>query len=703
MAAISDNHQEYAARPFVVSGTCKQENAEAHLVLLRQAVMAVKTHFAGTGRKVYSIASDGESRRGKALGLLTMPRELDPSSPLYAMLRPLPLFNCLVGIDDLVCDKDWRHVFKRFRNALLRSTPLQVNGTSLTRPLIRHHLTDALNMPRHTADSLLSPNDPQDVLLAFRLLNSISSLPPPPQKSTPLYYRARRTLTLLGCIYTRLLRAYTCVTLSLRDQLEELSAVAHMLFALYVQDKGRFIPAILYLDAQIMIKNVYFCAAKTIVDQPDDGRLWIILLGTDGLEEVFGLVRTMVGCDANTDQLQLANRINGAVQCTQILQEHPDWDRGSRRLAVPQLQNRGDNVPAAVDHVNPKSWLGDVSVKNIVLQTCWYRGRQLAEGDLAEYDLTLPENAAPNPVDVLCPFGDGKIVYLGGLRADDVDEEDLQCSTAASNPSPDPSEPTLRPGQSSVALEPDIEDISAVEDVLRRDPRKKIDAYLPVSDAADAAKQHKSTFCRLLRDDPEIFAENTPESTDRLGRIRGYTRFPTAKEIGETNLPDGTPELGYDDPAVTLLRIDGLLFLAVVEICDIRRGGQSMCSLAVQELRSPDVRVKFEVLSLRGITPSAENGESDWEWMGQSEKFRTSVTCEVEGRAILPIDPKLALRVNERPNSRSRLATYEFRTVELCAFACELFQAGLADIVWAEATTTPGFPYRTSSGERHTS
>jgi hypothetical protein len=73
-----------------------------------------------------------------------------------------------------------------------------------------------------------------------------------------------------------------------------------------------------------MIKNVYFCIVKTQVDDLT-GSFWIILLGSDGLEKVFGKVRSMVRNDTNADQLQLTNRIDGAVQCVKILEIHPEW------------------------------------------------------------------------------------------------------------------------------------------------------------------------------------------------------------------------------------------------------------------------------------------------------------------------------------------------------------------------------------------
>ncbi|RDX39888.1 hypothetical protein OH76DRAFT_1424034 [Lentinus brumalis] len=314
VSCLSDNHNKYAVLQFVISGTCKQEDANAHAVLLERVVEALRTHFGlGSRRKVYCIASDGESRRGKALGALTMSRELGVASPIYPLLQPFSLFNRLVGANDLTCDKNWRHVLKRFQNALLRSAPLGINGSSLSRPLIKVHPMDGLEMKLYTADSLLSPNDPQE--------------------------------------------------------LEQLGAVLHLLLVRYMHDKGGFIPAILYLDAQIMIKKF-------------TDRIWIIMLGTAGLEKVFGIVRTMIGSDSNVDQLQLANRVTGATKCSRILQEHPEWDRGPRRLAIPSLQGRADDASTAADHVNPASWTGDVSVQDIVLQTCSYRGRTLTESDL---------------------------------------------------------------------------------------------------------------------------------------------------------------------------------------------------------------------------------------------------------------------------------------------------------------------------------
>jgi hypothetical protein len=46
-----------------------------------------------------------------------------------------------------------------------------------------------------------------------------------------------------------------------------------------------------------MIKNVFFCVAKAKVDNPN-GKFYVILLGTNGLEKLFGILRSMIGNDS---------------------------------------------------------------------------------------------------------------------------------------------------------------------------------------------------------------------------------------------------------------------------------------------------------------------------------------------------------------------------------------------------------------------
>jgi hypothetical protein len=317
--------------------------------------------------RVYNMASDGDSRRRRALINITLICELDPSSPIYPLLSQLSHFNLSVGDDDITCDFDWKHVLKCFRNTDLRIKGFSVDGVPITTSVIKAHLVEA-GMSAAAADVLLAPNDRQDVVLMIKLLHAIALLPPSESSNRPLHHSARRILWLVGRIYFNLLTAYLDVTLSLNDQLVRLSASAHLILAIYHT----------CFDVMCMIKNVYFSVAKTQVDDPA-GSFWIILLGTDGLEKVFGQVRTMVGNDTHADQLQLTNRIDGAVQCVKILENHPEWGGQSRRLTVKPLSSKTEEISSAYDHISPKSWKGDVRVHNVVLVGCWSSGRREAE------------------------------------------------------------------------------------------------------------------------------------------------------------------------------------------------------------------------------------------------------------------------------------------------------------------------------------
>jgi hypothetical protein len=247
-----------------------------------------------------------------------------------------------------------------------------IDNTVITATILKTHLK--LNgMDDSAATAILAPNDKQDVVLMIQLLNGLANLPPTTNNDDPSVRTSRRIIRLLGHLYQNLLETYMHPSLSLSDQLTRLSTAAHIILALYSHEQGDFIPIQLYFDVMSMIKNVYFCVAKTQQDDPNR-KFWIILLRTDGLEKIFGRVRTMVGSDHHADQLQLTNQIDGAVQCVKIFKLHPEWGGQSRRITVRSLEEQGNNILKKLDHINPRSWMGDVYVKNVKLCSCWQEG-----------------------------------------------------------------------------------------------------------------------------------------------------------------------------------------------------------------------------------------------------------------------------------------------------------------------------------------
>ena len=98
-----------------------------------------------------------------------------------------------------------------------------------------------------------------------------------------------------------------------------------------------------------MIKNVYFCVAKAKVDNPI-GKFFLILLGTDQLEDIFGILQTIVGNDSTLDLLQLILWLRGTTEVSAILANHPRWDHSPWRLKLPVVSKDGIAIHKDVDY-----------------------------------------------------------------------------------------------------------------------------------------------------------------------------------------------------------------------------------------------------------------------------------------------------------------------------------------------------------------
>ncbi|KAJ7799158.1 hypothetical protein B0H14DRAFT_3092842 [Mycena olivaceomarginata] len=335
-----------------------------------------------TWLRIVSVTSDGESRRGKAFINLTFDHLLSDDSDIYDLLKDLEFMDFWVGEDDLTPDKDHKHMFKRGRNRLTRALGMKIFGVQITPAILRVHFQSAGLSSQHI-HAILNPDDKQDVKLAFDLLKDIWSLPPAPADARPGFASAREAVRIIGSLFYHLLFPYVCVDLTLSEQLEHLSAAAHLLLLLYRDGQKDAIPTLLYTDIMIMIKNAYFCVVKAKVDDPT-GKFWLILLGTDRLEELFGILRTMIGNYRNLDVLQLVERITGSTEVANILAMYPHWDRPPRRLQLPTLARDSSVLPERADHIKPPSWRGDTTLANVTPLTCWNRGRHVVKTTRAE-------------------------------------------------------------------------------------------------------------------------------------------------------------------------------------------------------------------------------------------------------------------------------------------------------------------------------
>src|SRR5260370_34627717 len=132
IGALTRNHCKYITCPFLISGTCKSKDAHAHMDLL-SIVWRTWNQMRGTIKgEVYCIASDSESRHGKALVTLTEHTPLSQASPLFAYLGSLPLLNLMVVKDELTSDRDYKHVMKKFWNVHVRPSSISIGRVQIT-------------------------------------------------------------------------------------------------------------------------------------------------------------------------------------------------------------------------------------------------------------------------------------------------------------------------------------------------------------------------------------------------------------------------------------------------------------------------------------------------------------------------------------------------------------------------------------------
>ncbi|KAJ7306878.1 hypothetical protein DFH08DRAFT_944693 [Mycena albidolilacea] len=643
---LSEETRLYAACPVLISGDCKKESGREHLhSVLNPTINGVNSKQNLTGLCIVSVTSDGETRRGKAFIDLTFDHLLSDDSDIYDLLKDLEFMDFWVGEDDLTPDKDHKHMFKRGRNRLTRALGMKIFGVQITPAILRVHFQSAGLSSQHI-HAILNPDDKQDVKLAFDLLKDIWSLPPAPADARPGFASAREAVRIIGSLFYHLLFPYVCVDLTLSEQLEHLSAAAHLLLLLYRDGQKDAIPTLLYTDIMIMIKNAYFCVAKAKVDDPT-GKFWLILLGTDRLEELFGILRTMIGNDRNLDVLQLVERITGSTEVANILAMYPHWDRPPRRLQLPTL-------------ARDSSWRGDTTVANVTPLTCWNRGRRIIEQECPQLAKHFRALDASYNVNILSPLGE--LIVHKELDPDDNEDDDEEVAVAKSS------------------VSPDLEDAAIDEDVLV-DTAPVFTNFITVQD-----KPLRKTRALALM---QKFGYNA-KSTDRLKRVADVQRY-SAKgdEHAGTVIESDAAYILVSEPIATLVRCEEKLFAGIGEVTDIQLDGKSLEQLSVDSLRERKVTVHFQILSLVPATDQdAPEGKHDWRSTGILRHVLST-----PGRLVLPVDPAVSTRIPGKPY-------YLFESGVLRALGAQLLDEvtlGLNSHI-PKCTPTPRFPYREPSG-----
>jgi hypothetical protein len=427
---------------------------------------------------------------------------------------------------------------------------------------------------------------------------------------------------MLGSFYRHLLLPYICIDLSLSEQLTHLSAAAHLLIALFTDNKAtaKLMPTQLYIDIMIMIKNMYFCVAKAKVDNPSS-QFWIILLGTDHLESLFGILRTMIGNDSNLDLLQLGLRLANTTEVSTILAKYPNWDHAPRRLRLPTLSKEGFEIHKDVDHVGPSSWRGDVYVSRVVLQTCWKMGRQNIEEEFTELRPIL-DSVCISSRTIFSPLG--KDLVNSAREEDDVDDtQEMDKEEVHIERTP---------------LGTEAED--AVAEETLKDASGPAIGYQPFFEL-DGIKVSKAKF---LKQSFERYEKTG--STDRLRRVADGERYFSASnrstgvlDIITDDLLSSHRTVTIDSTIASLLKCAGHYFLCIGEINNIFVDAESVDSIPIEYLEEKSVSISYQLLHF--IPATAEDDpelKHDWRW-----SFRRLSTFKVPGMLVQPINPDISI------------------------------------------------------------
>ena len=677
--------QLYSARPVLISGSCKRETAKDHTALIQAVVNATSNNQNLARLRVISLASDGESRRGKALANLTHIAPLAPSSPIYDQLVCLDLMDYFVGPDDVTADKDYKHIFKRLRNAILRESGCVVCSVHLTRALIGKHLRDSGRTDTHIK-YVLDPTDKQDVVLAYGLLKDLwSLLPADPLSCTPTYIKAREALRIYGKLSYHLVFPYICVELSLSEQLEHLSAAMHLILALYVLDDARsyFIPTPLFIDIGIMVKNAFFCVAKAKMDHPNQP-FFLTLLGTDRLESLFGILRTMVGNDTNLDILQLALRITSTTEVSTILAKHPKWDRSPRRLCLPTVSKNLDELSKSLDHIGPRAYQrpDKLHPSGLTLATPWKRGRLSMEEKYPWISAILRSISSTNNASILAPFGVSLVTssFTGGIDDTSMGEDPLPNQTDNSACMSEALDATLGMQE--------LED-AAAEDQWRHSETYGQEAFSHSVQIGGITMKKSCAISQQFR------YVTSASSTDRLRRVAQESRF---KTTGGLEIPPSCagdahvnrPTLFILQPIATVVLCEGRLFLCIAEVNGLFLDQRPIDEIPISDLSWKAAHVSYQGLRLVPASYSDDHsGKHDWR---SKDLFRLS--AKVPGSLVMPINPDVA---SHNPCD----AFFLFQSPELMGLAASL-QDGIRHShrrAIPQVKPSDYFPYKEQDGK----
>ncbi|KAG9119441.1 hypothetical protein FRC07_005533, partial [Ceratobasidium sp. 392] len=639
MAALARFGQSnYNATVILASGTCKTEKAFDQARWIELILNSWRDSPFGEAQHgpIWSICTDGDAKRRRAIFQLCMMSTLPESSDLYRLIGHLPLLNLRCGPTQITPDGDYKHEEKRLASALRSRSGILVNGTHITPKMLVKYLRSLDDLSESRILSLFDGTDPQNVPKANTLLMSLYRASQLPAFTSCTH---DKPFVLLGEVLGSFIHPFTTPTMTLDEQIASLAKCAHLIFALYRIDGTKFLTGQLVYDIQASIKNVIFCVAKTQLTDPALP-FYLLQTGTNRLESRFGTYRTATS-DRNGDVMQMCDQAAGAQHVDEIFSAHPNWNRAPYRLSV--------DGRSGVDHTNPSSWVGDVVVGNVDLHSSWLRGQSQAAAALVlagvpfQFDLPTLQAESPDidlmrPLDLACNSDLASDSDLAGTSSDASDNNYAALSG------------TDHSGLVDIEhLLPEI-----TEDTSLQHPKK---SWLLVED----------TWVHLESAIRYLFSNGGgAKSTDRLRRVRGLTRYLHSDTTGFNSV------LGdyfhVSDLVATFLRADERVALAIARITSITGAdGCALEAISEREFQLPGITLSGQVLELK-------DDRGTWHWTEKYDSVTSSTTSAHRKRLTgFDFDARLCRPVNPALTERNEERVWSFEQAQMAVLMDELW------------------------------
>ena len=477
-------------------------------------------------------------------------------------------------------------------------------------------------MSEEKARQLLDPADKQNVPKAVALLQAICSLHKfSPDQLHPSDQSDLHRFHFFGEVLSSFLFPFIDVSMSLDQQIISLVKYAHLICACWMRHGNSFMSGALYADGQAIVKNIIFSLVKQqILDETKD--FHIILDGTDCLEQVFSDARTQ-DHSRNFDILQLSQKLSTASTINNIFLRNPELDRGHARLSLAGA--------SGVDHVNPKSCVGNLISGSVNIQVLWATGQQEANAVLKQY---FGEDAVvkftmlfkDRTKDLLRPEGK----YVGTSASDSTDKYcDGDCA-----PSSNTHTPAVPDEESS--------DGDGIDDLVARAANIGIKDLLPAS-PSQAIQTPPSTHFLLSADGKEYYKGSIISSylrgghrakkvVERTLRARGVTleSLRESQNLNTTDVLSGDGAVVIGDVAATIVCAGEQVCLAVIHIIGFVFGKSRVDRVAIEvlEQQNNNLIVTGEVLEILPMQSQDESTNSSWAWslsyLSSSRKGKSS-------------------------------------------------------------------------------